>query len=175
MGWKSVKEHYRISHHVQVRDGDICIGSGYISEIIVIGSDGRIKKRSDELSNVELRRYLSEMDADVGKLKELVEMPDVFERSIPVYTYAGGDILEKRCETLGWPNVTHDGMMMYENTFSDDRDKVIGWATRNAELAIKNTEERIVDMEGELVKLNNRLAEYKDDFEKLLALSGDKS
>jgi len=37
MGWKNIKEHYRINHYVQVTEQGICIGSPYIHNIIVIG------------------------------------------------------------------------------------------------------------------------------------------
>ena len=30
MGWKNIKEHYRIGHTVHVTDKGICIGSPYI-------------------------------------------------------------------------------------------------------------------------------------------------
>ena len=47
MGWKNIKEHYRIGHAVQVTDAGICIGSPYIHNIIIIGVDGTLKKRTE--------------------------------------------------------------------------------------------------------------------------------
>jgi hypothetical protein len=134
MGWKNVKEHYRIEHLVQVRDSKIHIGSSYISSLIVIGSTGEIENRHKEpwKTDKELRRYEQEMDSDPAKLKELIESPDTFAKSTTVYTYRDADIIEKQCEELGWPNVTHDGEMMYANRFSTDRSLVIHWALENA-------------------------------------------
>jgi len=111
MGWKAVRDHYRIEHQVQVTDKGICIGSPYIHDIIVISLDrGEIVKRYDPGSgwsrNENLDRYQSEMDADPFKLAELVAAEDVFERSLPVYTYEGGDIIEKQCEALGYGPTT---------------------------------------------------------------------
>jgi len=40
MGWKNLKEHFRIGHIVQCRDGVILIGSGYVSDLIKVSLDG---------------------------------------------------------------------------------------------------------------------------------------
>jgi len=173
MGWKNVKEHYKIGHYVQVTEKGICIGSPYIHDIIVIGLDGTIKKTETTTHNADLIRYQIEMLDDPEKLRQLVQSPDGFSKSIPVYTYDGGEIIEKQCETLGWPNVTHDGLMIYENTFSADKDVVIAWAKTNAELAIKWTLEHIEQKQQELESLQADLSKYRNDLEKLEALSAD--
>ena len=121
MGWKTVKEHYQIKHHVCVGEAGICIGSGYISDILVISLEGVLIKRYEDRSNNQLSEYQRRMDADPALLKRLVQTSDTFAISIPVYTYNDGTIIEKRCEAPGWPNVTHDGDMMYENRYSTDR------------------------------------------------------
>lgn len=168
MGWKSVKEHYRIKHIVQVRpDTGICIGSSYVGELIVIGFDGTLKKRHDSTVNEDLLRYMRAFDADPEKLKELVAAPDTFSASIPVYTYDGGTIVEKQCEEAGWPNVTHDGYLMYENTFSTDKEKVIGWAKRNAKLGVKHYRERISETEEKLARFRGLLADEESHVAKL--------
>ncbi|MBP7824848.1 MAG: hypothetical protein KA011_06535, partial [Pseudomonas sp.] len=76
---------------------------------------------------------------------------------------------EKRCEALGWPNTTHDGQLMYENMFSADRDVVIGWAKRSAELETKHLGEAILRMQDQLFDLQNRLAEARSHSERLAA------
>lgn len=168
MGWKNVKEHYRIGHIVQVvKDRGICIGSGYIHDIIVIGFDGVIKKSDPGRANAEISRYQTEMNADPEKLKELVLSEDHFEKSITVYTYDGGYILEKKCEKLGWPNVTHDGQVMYDNTFSVDKTKVVKWAKREAEARIRRLTDRLCDLVDDLAKIKTYLEESKHDLKKL--------
>ena len=167
MGWKNVKRHYRIGHFVQVTDKGICIGSPYIHNLIVIGMDGAIKKRASSTCNDELVRYQREMDADLAKLKDLVESEDEFSESITVYTFDGGEIIEKLCEEPGWPNVTHDGDMMYENTFSTDKSKVIRWAKNNAALAIKEWNRHVNEAESRLLKTNIRLKKAISDLRKL--------
>lgn len=161
MGWKNIKEHYRIGHIVHVGAEGICIGSGYITDIIVIDPSGKVIKRYDERGNGDLQRYQAEMDADPELLRRLVETPDQFATSIPVFTYEGSDIIEKQCETAEWPSVTHDGMLMYSNQFSTDMHKVIEWARRNASTAVVMCRRSIADTEQKLVDMKAMLAEHE--------------
>lgn len=140
MGWKNVKEHYGIVHSVQVTPDGLCIGSPYVHDIIVINiADGKIikKYRDGSSCNANLHRYQTEFDASPEKLRSLIESPDNFGSTRTVYTWEGAEILEKQCEELGWPNVTTDGHMMYENTFSTDRAQVVKWAIADAKAAVK--------------------------------------
>lgn len=82
MGWKNVKERYRIDHHVQVTQRGICIGSAYIHDLIVIGLNGVIIKPYRACEglgwgvNPDLKRYETEMLADLEALRKAVLEPD---------------------------------------------------------------------------------------------------
>lgn len=170
MGWKNVKEHYRIDHIVQVRDGIIYIGSSYIHDLITVTIDGQVKQQRGS-SNEDINRYLSEMDSDREKLLDLVNAPDAFSASLPVFTYDGGEIIEKQCEAYGWPNVTHDGMLMYENMFSADRNQVIEWAKRESELGVKFANQQIEELRKKITEAESWKAESIADLEKLNRLA----
>lgn len=142
MGWKNVKEHYRIEHFVQVTPAGLCIGSSYIHDIIVIrlqdDDEGMFLKRYQGMGgNKDLERYQAEMDADLVTLRELIRTPDTFTASLPVYTWEDGKILEKHCEEYGYPNVTHDGQMMYENMFSPSYHVTLDRAIKDAEAGVR--------------------------------------
>lgn len=170
MGWKNIKEHYRIGHIVQVRDGKICIGSGYCPELIMVSFDGKVSTGLLGISsNEDLERYHAEMTADIGKLKQLLDAPDTFTASLPVYTYDGAEIIEKQCEAYGWPNCTHDGMIQYENSFSADKQQVVGWAKRNAELGVKYGKEHLERAEKEVIERRQHLESEVANLEKLEA------
>jgi hypothetical protein len=169
VGWKNVKEHYRIGHIVQVTNEGICIGSGYISDIIVIDpSTGSLTKRYDR-GNDELSRYQSELEADPETLRRLIATPDRFAKAVPVYTFAGADIIEVLCEEPGWPNVTHDGSIMYANTFSPDRKQVILWAKQNADTAVRYGKRAVAEAELTLRALQLKQAEDEAILAKLEA------
>jgi hypothetical protein len=110
------------------------------------------------------------MEADPATLKRLVSSPDTFEKSIRVYTYEGAEILEKFCETPGWPNVTHDGEMMYDNTFSTDRDTVVEWAINNARAGVTVLTRQVQDLLGDLREVQRREADHRANF---TTLGGD--
>ena len=167
MGWKNVKEHYRIEHTVHVTEAGICIGSPYISDLIVIGAGGKIVKRPTSAINDDLTRYLKEMDADPETLRRLVDTPDTFTAFLPVYTYDCGRIVEELCEAYGWPNCTHLGHLQYENTFSANKALVLLWAKSNARASIESAESMMVKHRLNLIRAEERRAKYLGELEQL--------
>jgi hypothetical protein len=170
MGWKAIRDHYRIGHIVQVvEDKGICIGSPYVHNLITIRPDGTITPNRiiRDGEGGELGRYMAEMKADPEQLRRLIDQPDTFERAITVYTYEGGSIVERQCEELGWPNVTHDGFMQYENTYSPDRDLVRTWAISNAEAGVEWRRTAVKEAEETLRNAKEGLAQREADLRQL--------
>jgi len=170
MGWKKVKEHYRIEHTVQVCNNCIWIGAGYIPDGIVISFAGQILKRFDSCINDDMQRYQQAIERDSTLFRQLLEQPDQFTKSITVYTFKDGDIVEKLCEELGWPNVTHDGLLMYNNYFSTDKQVVIAWAKANAAAAVAGYQRSVADAEKTLAEYRTELAAQEAYLAKLNAL-----
>lgn len=170
MGFKTVKEQFRIRHSVHVTEDGICIGSPYISDLIVVGLDGRLKKRHErDGSNDELDRYMREFDADPAKLQQAVAAQDTFTKSLPVYTWSGGEIVETKCEKYGWPNTTHEGRMMYENSFLKSKADAVKAAKKDAACGVKWRREAVEQAEKELAKQRAELARCEADLAKLNA------
>lgn len=167
MGWKTLKEHYRIEHIVCVTKKGICIGSPYVHNLIVVSLEGLIINPNDGRSNADLLRYMSEMMADMDKLREVVQSVDTFSAAIPVYTYDGGNIIEEKCESLGWPNVTHNGNIMYNNTYSKDKSQVVKWAKRNSSSMVESYQLRAQDIKLQLIEVEAIVQKSKADLEKL--------
>ena len=168
MGWKNIKEYYRIEHSVCVTSAGICIGSPYVTDLITISlPDTKISQRDNFRGSDDLTRYLSKMNEDPVKLNQLANSPDVFTKSIPVYTYAGAEIIEKFCEEPGWPNVTHDGCMMYDNEFSTYRDEVVRWAYQNAIACVNWRTQSVQDLREKLADAENDLEKFQADADKL--------
>jgi hypothetical protein len=137
MGYKNIKEHYNIGHIVEVCNEEmyggrcICIGSAYAHDIIVIRiQDAKVVKRYKDgkyddgwSTNEDLARYDKAIKADEqnGILKKLIETPDTFEKFLLVFTAKNGVVIREFCEEYGWPNTTHSGNKMYENTYFKTR------------------------------------------------------
>lgn len=179
MGWKNVKEHYGITHYVQVSDKGICIGSGYVHDLIVISPAdmprnwyGRADRTETKIGhNISIWRptYLGRgepfdgivnaMADDPAKLRELIDTPDTFAASITVYTYDyDGNIIEKQCEELGWPNVTHDGTMMYENRVFATHKEAVRKARQEMAAWVKSAKEHVAGAERDLQERRDQLA-----------------
>jgi hypothetical protein len=157
MGWKALKEKFGIKHSVQVTSEGVCIGSAYVHNLVTIDPRTGKVQENPTFGDFLRKSYPALLEAAPEEILALVDAPDAFTSSITVYTYEDGDIIEKRCEEPGWPNVTHDGCMMYENTYSTDKDKVVAWAKRSAAMAIKFTQEDIERREKELADCHSQL------------------
>lgn len=169
MGIKNIKLHYGINHNIEINDKGICIGSAFIHDIIVVKPNGVCVQRYDNSGNKDLSRYQAEIDANPSLFKELFERPDEFTNSIPVYTYSGSTIIEKFCEKVGWPNTTHDGLMMYENMYSTDKNTVVAWAKNSANLKFNCYLTRIEDVKKNLQELEEVKASAESDLKSLEA------
>ena len=158
MGWKNVKTHYRIEHTVRVQDGCIVIGNGYEPESLKVDAQGTLVGRYSGRT-ASLLRYQAEMDDDPQQLQALVQAPDQFEAAIAVYTWVDGEIVERKCEEIGWPNITHDGDLMYNNVYSTDPAEVVEWARANAIARVDSYRTHLAEAEARLAEWRQRLAE----------------
>ena len=138
MGWKNLRDHYGITHFFDVGPKGICIGSAYISNLIVI-RDGEIAEVSPVLSSTSsLYRILERMRAEPEKLKELAFSEDTFSVNLPVYSVEDGRIVCDFCEKQGWPNTTHRGKLMYENVFFKTQAEALAAGKKYAEGDVKS-------------------------------------
>jgi len=167
MGWKNVKEHYQIDHIVHIREGKLLIGSPYISDIMIINYEGAFEKRYSSKSNDKLAIIQKEISDDIETFVRLVNSPDKFEEVMDVYTYDDDSIIKKQCEKPGWPNLTTDGELMYENTFWKTEEEAKTFALKSAEIRLKNTREYLNDSKSEVIKLTNRLKNDQNNVDKL--------
>jgi len=159
MGWNTFKKHFNIGHIVQIRERDLLIGSSYISDLAAISMDtGMIKKRESWLNDFLPKHYPNISAAMPSEIKALLDAEDTFTQSIPVYTYEGLRISTKYCEEIGYPNVTHDGWLMYDNTFLTDIEAVVEMAILERVSRLENLRERITERSKELQELQDKLA-----------------
>lgn len=167
MGWKTLKEMYRIEHIVQVTDSGICIGTGYIHDLMIVSTAGVLVKRNDHGCNVDLVRYQREMEADPAALAAAVAAVDTFGPTSTVYTYDGGKIVEHQCEMVGWPNVTVEGHVQFENTFSDDKSKVVRWAKKSAASAFRYESEHLERLRKDVAETTARVEQCRKELAQL--------
>lgn len=159
MGWKALKEHFKLDLTIHVRPHGVCIGGGYLPEMIVIDpATGVIKKQPDwPPVSEEVRRCLREISAAPELVRGLLAAEDTFSQSLPVFTFKDGEVIEKQCESYKWPNVTHDGVLMYDNTFTPDKTVAVKWAKESARIGAKWAHEHVERLEKDLAEARERV------------------
>jgi hypothetical protein len=144
------------------QDGEkICIGGAYCNDLISVNmetlemktavhiDEGRAGLRSDEL--VMIWDKLTELIKN-GEIKDIIEGKDEIENPLTVYTVQNGELKECITDEYGWPNVTDDGFLMYENQYF-----------RMKEAAIQRG---ICDLEYQMISSKKLTDEYTDILKK---------
>jgi hypothetical protein len=167
MGWKTLKDHFGIQGIVQVCEKGICIGSGYIHDLAVVNPDTGVVTENSTFSSYLKEVYPLLQKASAEEVLQVLNTPDVFQVSIAVFTYHGGDIIEKQCEVTGYPNITHDGCLMYENTYDTNKQKIAQRAKQNAQLGVKYTRKAVAEAEKELARKRCELVVAENELAKL--------
>lgn len=169
MGWKAIKERYGIRHILAWHEGEgWCVGSAYVHALLTIDVEARtITCGSLVREGEELYALRSRMLADGDAFWSMWGEPDVFAASLPVFTTRDGELIETRCEEHGWPNLTHDGWLMYDNTFFTDPMEALAEGKRGAASSIASYEERLAQWEEEGAKLRARLADARGRWSEL--------
>jgi len=162
MGWKSFKYKFGIEHHVQIVSGKLLIGSGYVSSIVSIDL-----KTGTVSENPTFRGFLKEeypqlFKATKEEILQPLSEPDCFAKSSSVFTYDRDQIIEKNAEELGWPNVTHDGVMMYDNLFFATSAEAVAKAKSDNLNELQYSEESLLDHEAKVTRIQNKIVELKE-------------
>ena len=168
MGWKAVKDHYRIGHIVHMSGDDLLIGGAYVSEIIRVSPEGVVEEKPTMRPlDGELARYVHEIRGDASRFRGLLALKDEFTASTPVYGWSGSTIVEDFCEEYGWPNVTHSGALMWDGHFFLDRDDAVRRAVAGARGRMSSLAERVDELEERLAERKRMLAGAEGDLNDL--------
>jgi hypothetical protein len=142
----------------------ICIGGAYCNDLISVNMEtlkiktashtdgGRAGLRNDEL--VMIWDKLTELIKN-GEIKDIIEGKDEIENPLTVYTVQNGELKECITDEYGWPNVTDDGFLMYENQYFRTKEAAI-------QRGIDNLECQIISSKGLIDEYADKLKKYKD-------------
>lgn len=157
MGWKTFKKHFEIEHLVTVHDETIYIGSPYVSDLVRVNMKTGVCTENSTFSNFLDENYPKLKQASPEEVIKTILKKDKFNDSLKVYTYKDGLIVEKLCEERGYPNVTHDGYLMYENTFSDTREGAAKMMLRDAVAGVRLLSSTISSLEKDIREASEEL------------------
>jgi hypothetical protein len=162
MGFKAFKEYFCIENHiVSVYQGVIRIGLGHVSNLVGIDMQTGGILANDDFSVFLAQNYPEILNSTNEERLALIQVKDQFRQSIPVYTSCNGQIIEKQCEELGYPNVTHDGEIMYQNSHYANKADAVEYARKDLHYLIENYKESVADLETKLAEKKGKLAESK--------------
>lgn len=160
MGWKLFKETFNVGHIVQVDQNKLYIGSSYIHNIVQIDMNtGEININNSVFSDFLHEKYPEILECKKCDLIKIFKTKDVFEKSIPVYTFEDGDIIKEYSEELGFPNVTHSGNIIHDNTYFKTEKEAVNAAIE----AHKNTLDFFLTELDSLTKERERLESKIED------------
>lgn len=171
MGWKTFKQKYKISHLVHVDEGEIHIGSYYCSRIASVNLISGEVKNVSSFSDFLEKNYPEILKSSKEEILKVINEKDSFSQNLPVFTYRNDEILELQCEGYGFPNNTHSGLLMYDNTFFPTRKEAINKAIDNLRGRIAGLRLIIADGENTVKKSKQHL---KSSRERLLSLIMEK-
>ena len=164
MGWKRFKEHFGITHIVHITDEGLCIGSRIAPALAIIDiATGRVSDNTGFLAN----NYPAVLAADPADRVAPLVTPDTFEEAIPVFAYDEGRIIVKKCEVPGYPNVTHDGVLMSSNVFFPEVAQAVQRARQNTAAAIDMTRQEVSRLESHLASAREDLGRFEAEMAKL--------
>ena len=94
-----------------------------------------------------------------GQMTEIIDGKDQIENPLPVFTVTDSKLVESVTDEYGWPNTDDDGICMYENTHFPTREQAIEYGISEHESGVKFALSRIAELEGELLKAKEWLAD----------------
>lgn len=119
MGIKNIKERYAPDFIVQRhKDRRITFGVNLCPELVTVSKSG--VKQSSIADTEKWQGIYEDIEngIETGEFIELLEMPDSLGPLMDVCIAERGRVVKKQCEadSFGWPNITTDGVLMYDNT-----------------------------------------------------------
>lgn len=157
----------------------ICVGSPMCPELFNIDKKtmvvtyelGYPKKDRSSLLSEKKQEGLFIFDklqelVDSGEINSIMDGNDEIENPIPVWYVKDGKLIEAYTDAPGWPNVTHDGILMYNNEFFTDKVKAIRrgveeWYYRTLSIE-KNITRRIEELQSSIAWQYSLNAEYRN-------------
>tara|TARA_Y100000034_G_C6910321_1_gene424386 strand:+ start:10256 stop:10789 length:534 start_codon:yes stop_codon:yes gene_type:complete len=162
MNIKSFKNKFNIKHIVSIKDGKLLIGSPYIPDIVKIDlPTGIIEKEGSSVSFIR-DNYPELLNSSPESILKLIEEKESPEDLVDVYTFSDSNIIKKKAEEFGYPNVTTDGELMYDNTFFRSYGEALNQAIKEAEAGIKFLSRSVEDQERDLDKKKDELNKLKE-------------
>lgn len=156
---------------VHERSGKICVGSPMCPELINVDKktlelkysldtfhNGR--KSIDHPKLAFIWDKLSEL-IESGQIQEIIDGNDeIDETYLPIYVAENGSYEKKYTKAFGYPNVTADGELLYDNTSFKTEIEAIEYAISICGYALESYLERYNEAKEKMEMLQGKMKEY---------------
>ena len=161
MGWRSVKEFFNIDYIVHINtDGNLCVGTLTIPELIVASRSGKLLKRYNS-NQQALIKIQDDFERQRLKLASLVRKKECSERGTPIFYFDNNGIHADTYTRDLKPIVTTSGRLLIDNFFFSKEEAI--------DEAIKATKTRNKQLQETLVNVNLELKANQNLLDTLLA------
>jgi hypothetical protein len=166
------------TYTVHNSEGKLCVGSSLCSDLISLNIETKELKyaldtwregrKSIKYEPLEIIWDRLEELINNGEIDYYLEGEDEIENPLPVFSFSNGTLIKTTTDEYGWPNITSDGTLMYDNTFFKTEIDAIEYGIKETKISIRFSKEKyerlkseiesvekdIQDNEGYLIKLN---------------------
>jgi hypothetical protein len=108
-----------------------------------------------------------------GELAEIIEGKDEIENPLPVYWVEDGQLNESATDAHGWPNLTEEGILMYNNTHFPTKEQALKKGISEYESRVKWCAESVEERAKQLLEATERAAEASKQLEHLKSLQSN--
>lgn len=161
-----------IKYTICQSETDICVDSSYIIHLITINKKTlklNCKDSSYINENPDLKKIYNELKylIDTNKIQEFIYGEDEIENKLPVYKEENGEIIETYTDAYGYPNLTIDGYVMYDNVYFKDKEACRNFNIKSYLSNIESYNEYIRQRLKEIDNLTREVDICQQNIEKL--------
>jgi hypothetical protein len=151
---------------------NICIGSRFIPELITININTLKIESTYSFKDERLEIIWNKLNDIInsGDILNIINGNDSIENMFPVYSVKNGKLIEQYTDIFGWPNSTHDGELMYENSHFLAKEEALDCGIKEIKRRICYIKERIEISEEELKERKDFLSKICFEFDNLLKI-----
>lgn len=152
---------------VHYTDSKICVGGRLCHELLHVEKatfkvrykldtfhEGRKSLNNEKL--LEIWDKLHEL-IENGQLNDIMDGKDELENPLPVFSVKNGEVIKSLTDAYGYPNITDDGILMYENTHFPTEKQALENAIEEYKAGVRLSQRRIHDIEKDLDEMKNIL------------------
>lgn len=161
-------------------DGKVCVASPMCHDLISYDPSKKVLRYAldtfregrmslENKSDGELLAIYDKLDAMIksGEIEEIITGSDDTFGMFPVFEGNHGEVIEEMTDKIEWPNTTHTGKMIYENTHFATFEEAAKRALSKAGYAIENRFDYIESLSEKLKLATEEIRSLKIKCEKL--------